>query len=57
MIKSELDLKQDIQKDDYNHFQLQVYNSRCLFNISYVNKNLKTDEDFYPSSFVLKLFN
>ncbi len=57
VIKSELDLRQDFQKDDYTHFELQVYNSRCLFNISFVNKNLKTDEDFYPSSFVLKLLN
>ena len=35
----------------------QYQNAGENFFISYVNKNLKTDEDFYPSSFILELKN
>lgn len=58
VVKSELDLRDyDITniEDIENSFFIQCQNATEKFFISYVNKDLKTDEDYYPSSFILKL--
>lgn len=60
VFKSELDLRDyDIsQKEKYlNAFFLQYQNAENQFFISYLNKNLKTDEELYLSSIVIDLFN
>lgn len=57
-IKSELDLREyDITEKEKKEaaFFIQYQNATNKFYISYVNKNLKTDEDFFPSSFIIKL--
>ena len=58
--KSELDLREydivNIEKQEELFF-IQYQNALECFYVSYVNKNLKTDEDFYPSTFVLNLKN
>lgn len=57
-VKSELDIRcDDISKIDdlQNSFFIQYQNASDKFFISYVNKNLKTDEDYYPSTFITKL--
>ena len=37
------------------HFFMQYHNAIKEFNISYIDKDLKTEEDFYPSTFVKEL--
>lgn len=57
--KSEIDLRDyDIsEKEKYlNAFFLQYQNAGKKFFISYLNKNLKTDEELYLSSFVVDLY-
>ncbi len=59
-VKSELDVRTELTdelKIIKDAFMLQYQNAGENFFISYVNKNLKTDEDFYPSSFILELKN
>ena len=55
MIIGELILPDNI-KELQKAFFIQYQNAENKFYISYVNKNLKTDEDYFPSTFVLKLF-
>lgn len=55
--KSELDQRDyDINNTSLvqNAFNM-LYQNADKFYISYVNKNLKTDEDYYPSTFIKKL--
>ena len=58
IVKSELDLRDyDISKKEEGEdaFIIQYQNADNKFYISYINKNLKTDEDYFQSSYVLKL--
>ena len=57
VIKSELDIRTcDIynKEEIENSFLIQYQNADKFF-VSYINKNLKTDEDFYPSTFIVNL--
>ena len=58
-IKSELDLRKEPLDDKKTKkaFLIQYQNATSCFNISYINKDLKTDEDFYPSTYILNLKN
>ncbi len=58
VIKSELDLRNyDISNKENieNAFLIQYQNANEKFIISYVNKDLKTDEDFFKSSLIHNL--
>ena len=58
-VKSELDQREyDIDNAliEENAFLIQYQNCEKFF-VSFVNKDLKTDEEFYPSTFILKLKN
>lgn len=57
-------IKKELDNRDYeiydkekiqNAFFLQVSNAINHFYVSYINKNLKTDEELYPSTFVIDL--
>ncbi len=56
--KSEIDLRPetDLLPQQYLNFESQCYNATCKIYFSYVNQNLKTDEEYFPSSFLAKLF-
>lgn len=59
-IKNELDLREyDINKDEYqkdiNNLYMLYNNASNRFFVSYVNKDLSSDEEFYPSTFILEL--
>ena len=58
-IKSELDLRKEPfdDKKTKRAFSIQYQNAVSCFNISYIDKDLKTDEDFYPSTYILNLKN
>ena len=58
MNKSEIDIRDyDISKNKIEEraFNLQCLNASKKLYISHLNKDLKTDEDLYPSSFVINL--
>lgn len=58
-VKSELDQREydiDNSLTEENAFLIQYQNCEKFF-VSYVNKDLKSDEEFYPSTFILKLMN
>ena len=58
VVKSELDLRDyEINNNEKleNAFLLQYQNASSKFYISYVNSDLKNDEPYYPSSFVIEL--
>lgn len=58
VVKSELDLRNyEINNKEQleNAFLLQYQNASSKFYISYVNMDLKNDESYYPSSFVIEL--
>ena len=58
MNKSEIDIRDyDISKNriEERTFNLQCLNASKKLYISHLNKDLKTDEDLYPSSFVINL--
>lgn len=56
--KSEIDIREDSDDTykDYLNFVRQYQNSGKRFYISYINKDLKTDEEYYPSTYIIKLF-
>ena len=51
---SEIDLRKMQVDNGLNSFISQCNNAEYLY-LSYVNHNLKTDEEYYPSSYILKL--
>lgn len=57
VIKSELDIRTNniYNKEEIENSFLIQYQNADKFVISYINKDLKTDEDFYPSTFVINL--
>jgi len=57
-VDSELDLSENKKKSDdiRDAFLMQYRNAEKKFFISYINRNLKTDEELYPSSFI-KIIN
>ena len=56
-LQSEIDLREDTSsKDDMDLYETQCLNNANGLYLSYVNINLKTDEDYFPSSYVSKLF-
>ena len=60
IIKKEIDLRDyDISNKGKSKqaFFIQVNNASNHFFVSYINKDLKTDEELYPSTFVLDLKN
>ena len=60
IIKKEIDLRDyDISNKEKSKqaFFIQVNNASNHFFVSYINKDLKTDEELYPSTFVLDLKN
>lgn len=54
---SELDITNNIQEESYDNFKLQVKNATKKVIFSYVNKNLKTDEDYFLSKHIIKFYN
>ena len=60
VVKSELD-KRDYESNqnekERNAFFLLYQNALEHFYVSYINRDLKTDEEFYPSSFINELVN
>jgi exodeoxyribonuclease V gamma subunit len=56
--RSEIDLRPESDRLplQYQHFESQCYNAGSKLFLSYVNLNLKTDEEYFPSTFLLKLF-
>lgn len=54
---SELDQRpeKDLPRPEYAYFRLQAFCGAEEFHYSYVYKDSATDEEFYPSSFYLKL--
>jgi len=56
--RSEIDLRPESDRLplQYQHFESQCYNAGSKLFLSYVNRNLKTDEEYFPSTFLLKLF-
>ena len=52
---SEIDLRNELVDNGISSFITQCNNASYLY-LSYVNHNLKTDEEFYPSTYILKLY-
>ena len=58
-VKNELDLRLDNKNaldEIKDSFYKQYKNANECFYMSFINKNLKTDEDYYPSSLILEFF-
>lgn len=54
-IRSELDIRKELTPPLFESFLLQAENAEKAFYVSYVNRDLKSDEEFYPSSFLVTL--
>ena len=58
-VKSEIDIRDydinDLNEDRDNFFKQYLNADECFY-ISYVNRDLKSDETFYPSTFIIDLY-
>ncbi len=55
-IKDDMDLREELKDNSYNAFILQCSNASDSLYLSYVNYNLKTEEKYYPSSYIYDLY-